>query len=1365
MAAIVHESQSKLAKPNLPGAQHSNGGAQGLSCESADGFTPFPKNEVEGSVAQRFEKVVCMHPDRIAVKTARAVVTYAELDGMANRMAHAIIARRGTEAEAIAILLEKSPRLMAAMLAVLKAGKFFVLLDLSYPKVRLAAVLKDAEAALIISDRHEYEELRQVARAVPSLLEFDAIPADAPEKTPGLTISPSALAAVVYTSGSTGEPKGVMRAQRNLLHQTMLFANAYKLSECDRLLLTTSGTANALSISFLALLTGAALLPFDVQSQGVRMLIRWIVEEKITICWMGSPLFRTMCHALTGTKKFSDVRILRLSSEVSFKNDIELYKKHFSPASQVINGLSSTEAGLTCLYPVDSSIEITGDDLPVGYPVEDTEIFLLDDCGKEVGANTVGEIAVRSRHLSPGYWRRPELTEERFKADPNGGDRRVYLTGDLGLRLAGGALIHKGRKDFRVKIRGYGVEIAEVEKILRGHGAVAQAVIVARKKENGEAKLIAYYSRADLPAPTTSDFREFLKTQLPDYMIPSVFVPLEEMPLTASGKIDRRALPDPDNGRPDLANPYISSRNEIEQRLVAIWEGVLDVYPIGVKDGFFDLGGDSLSATRVISQVIKQFDLEIPLQLLFQSPTIADMAVVVAEGQDKLSGNDKTVHAGEDILTLSYSQRRLWFLDQLDPGSFAYNLFSAYRLKGDLNVFTLEQSFNEIIRRHEILRTVFRFEKGNPLQVVLPNLTIKIPLLDLRATPSEEDRWIEVRRMFAEEAQRPFDLSTGPMLRITVLQLADNEHVLLRAMHHIVFDGWSQGVLFRELSEIYAALTMATPSPLADLPTQYGDYAKWQRQWFEGERLESQLSYWKKQLDNMPTLQLPMDQPRQTLQAARGARRPFTFSDTLSSELRKLSRQHGATLFMTLLAAFQTLLYRYSNQTDIAVGSPVAGRSRKEFEAMIGLFVNMLVLRLNLSGNPTFAETIARAREVCLAALSNQELPFEKLVEELHPDRHPGRNPLFQVSFAFQNTPRVPPQLPGITVEELEVETGIARFDLHLFMEEIDGHLKGYCDYDTNLFNADTIERMLGHFQTLLQGIVANPEQRIADLPLLSGAEKHQLLVESNDSPTEYPKDHCIHELFESQVEKSPDAIAVVFEEQQLTYRELNNRANQLAHCLRKLGVGPEVLVAICLERSLEMIVGILAILKAGGAYLPLDPSYPRARLAFMLEDSRAMVLITQSFLIERLPADRITVLCLDREWGEISTVSPDNPPPLTTPDNLAYVIYTSGSTGAPKGALVPHHNVVRLFRATGSWFHFSPADVWTLFHSYAFDFSVWEIWGALLHGGRLVVVPFEVSRSPAGVLPAVMPRASNDPKPDSASLSTACASGGIHRF
>jgi len=551
-------------------------------------------------------------------------------------------------------------------------------------------------------------------------------------------------------------------------------------------------------------------------------------------------------------------------------------------------------------------------------------------------------------------------------------------------------------------------------------------------------------------------------------------------------------------------------------------------------------------------------------------------------------------------------------------------------------------------------------------------------------------------------------------------------------VHHIVFDGWSEGVLFRELSEIYATLSIGQPLRLANLPLQYGDYAKWQRQAFHGERLDAQLSYWKKQLDNISTLNLPTDLPRQAVQMRSGARRYFALSEKLSSELKKLSRDQGVTLFMTLLAAYQTLLHRYSQQTDIAIGSPVAGRNRKEFDQLIGFFLNMLVLRLDLLGNPTFTETMRRAREVCLGALSHQELPFEKLVEEIHPDREMGQNPLFQVTFAFQNTPRVSLRLP-ITVEEVEVETGIARFDLHLFIEEVNGYLKGYFDYDSNLFHAATIECMVGHFQTLLEGIIGNPEQLISELPLLTDAEKHQLLIEWNNTKTDYPKEDCIHQLLEAQVEFNPNAVAVVYGNDHLTYGDLNALANRVARRLRAARVGPDVLVGVCVERSPELVVGILAVLKAGGAYVPLDPSYPKERLAFMLRDADVAVLLTQKHLFTQLPESNSAMIYLDIDDLKDSSDGTANDANLeseTNPDHLAYVIYTSGSTGEPKGVAVSHRAINRLVINT-DYVQITPADVFAQVSNISFDAATFEIWGALLNGARLIMIPNENVLSP----------------------------------
>jgi amino acid adenylation domain-containing protein len=1298
-------------------------------------FVDFKKEEIEQSIPDRFEKIVRKYSDRVAVKIRDQVVTYAEFNAMANRVARAILAQRGSQAEPVGLLFEKGVPQIAAMLGVLKAGKFFVPLDPSFPKARIAAVLKDSQADLMVTDRQNISLARDVASSCSGLIELESINRGISPEDLRLTVSPTSLALIFYTSGSTGEPKGVIQNHRNLLHNMMLRTNASHVCAHDRIALLPSGTANAVTNAFFALLSGATLLPFDVQKEGGARLASWLLQEKISICFISSPLFRNLCETLTGEEKFPDLRVLRLRSEAVYRTDVDLYKKHFSSNCILINGLSSTETGPLSEYLIDHNTEIAGSEVPVGYPVEGKEILLLDDTGREIGGNEVGEIAVRSRYLSPGYWRRTDLTKSKFNPDPKGGDNHLYLTGDLGLMLPDGCLVHKGRKDYRVKIRGYGVEIAEVEKALLDHEAVREAVVVARDNELGEARLVAYYTSSSHPRPSVSDLRGFLTKKLPDYMIPSAFVTMDAIPLTPNGKVDRPAFPVPDNSRPKLNSIYVAPRTPREKELVNIWAEVLALDQIGIHDNFFALGGHSLLATRVISRIHENFQVELSLSHFFETPTIVALAGSIERACLPRDGAQvlpiQRVSRDGDLL-LSFGQQRLWFLDQLVPGSSAYNMFAAYELAGRLDVTALERSFNEIIRRHESWRTVFRAVDGQPQQIVLPSLTIKIPVVDLREIASSAERESEHRRQCSAEAQRPFDLDRGPLLRVTLLRLTEDEYVLLLTRHHIVYDGWCRGIIARELSALYEAFSSGRPSSLPELPIQYADFAQWQRQWLQGEVLEAQLAYWKKHLENFPTLELPTDRPRPPVQTSRGARHYFVLSETLSTELKDLSNRHGATVFMTLLAAFLTLLHRYTGQNDIVIGSPIAGRNRSEFENLIGLFLNILLLRTNLSGNPTFRELLAHVREVCLEAYSHQELPFEKLVEELHPERDLSHNPLFQVTFAFQNTPSFPLELAGLTVNELEVIAEISKFDLELFIEEGGSHLQGYVNYNTDLFNADTIIRLISHFQTLLEGIVANQDARIGNLPLLMEAERHQLLVEWNDTKKDYPRDKYVHQLFEEQVERSPEAIAVVFEDQQLTYRELNAHANQLAHYLKKeRGVGPEVLVGICVERSLEMVVGLLGILKAGGAYVPLDPSYPHERLDFMLQDTQAPVLLTQQRLMESLPKHDAKILCLDTDWEIISQERETNLPTQGTADNLAYVIYTSGSTGKPKGSLITHYNVTRLFQATHSWVHFDQNDVWTLFHSYAFDFSVWEMWGALLYGGRLVVVPYWVSRSP----------------------------------
>ena len=671
---------------------------------------------------------------------------------------------------------------------------------------------------------------------------------------------------------------------------------------------------------------------------------------------------------------------------------------------------------------------------------------------------------------------------------------------------------------------------------------------------------------------------------------------------------------------------------------------------------------------------------------------------------------------------LSFSQEPMWLLDQLEPGNSAYNRPTNISLTGKLNVAALEQSLNEIIRRHEILRTSFDQIHGKPFQKINPNITFKLPIVEL-SNLNDENKEIEVQNLAIEEAQQTFDLTQAPLIKAKLLRLHEQEHILLLTMHHIVFDGWSMGVLLKELAAIYEAFSTGKPSSLPELPIQYADFAVWQKQQQQTEKLESQLSYWKTQLGgNLPILELPTDRGRVAVQSFRGAKHSLLLPNHLVASLKALSLKENVTLFMTLLAAFQILLYRYTSEKDIIVGTPIAGRNSTKTEILIGVLINTLVLRNKLNSNLTFTELLAQVREVALGAYANQDVPFDKLVEELQPERNLSHNPLFQVLFQLRNLPEEKIEVQGLKFESYHLETGIALLDLALEIEEKLEGLVCVFKYNTDLFDAFSIERIAIHFQTLLEGIVENPQQQISQLPLLSESEKHQLLIEWNDTASDYPQNKCIHQLFEEQVEKTPDAIAVVFENQQLTYQQLNQKANQLARYLQNLGVKPEVLVGICVERSMEMVVGLLGILKAGGAYVPLDPAYPPQRLAYIIEDAQVSMLLTQSKWTSQLPENQARIVYLDSDWQKIALCNRQNPNLINTGKNLAYVIYTSGSTGKPKGVTITHHSLSIFTRSVISEYQIANSDRVLQFASINFDAAVEEIYPCLCVGGTLVL-------------------------------------------
>jgi amino acid adenylation domain-containing protein len=820
--------------------------------------------------------------------------------------------------------------------------------------------------------------------------------------------------------------------------------------------------------------------------------------------------------------------------------------------------------------------------------------------------------------------------------------------------------------------------------------------------------------------------RNALSDKLPDYMVPSDFVLLMSLPLTPNGKIDRRALSQLSIKRFQLPdNRFVAPKRSTEALLAGIWASVLGVERVGVHDNFFELGGHSLLISKVISRLQETLKVELPMLSLFDSPTIAELAQHL-ETSLRQKPNLQQAPAIQPIsrqqnLPLSYFQEQLWFLAQLNPNVPVYNESASIHINSTLNVSALENSLNEILKRHEALRTNFVSVSGQPVQMIMRPPTFKLPVVDIRNLPLEQ-RQVKARQLATEEAKRIFDLTQDILWRAILVRLSEGQYRLFLTLHHIIIDGVSLAIFLTELAVLYKAFFTGQPSPLPELPIQYADFASWQRQHLSAEIVDSQLSYWKTRLgDSLPVLQLLTDHPRPVTPTFRGAKQYLVLSKSLTEALKMLSQQEGVTLFMTLLAAFKTLLSRYTGQDDIVVGTVAAVRNRPELEPLMGYLLNTLVLRTSVSGRPTFQQFLARVRDVTLGAMAHKDLPFEKLVEAVLSSRDIGQNPLFQVAFSLD--PSMPEIELGWTLTQSDIDNGTAKFELYLGLEEKPEGLIGRIEYRTDLFDAPTIERMIGHFQTLLEGIVANPLERISELPLLTETERHQLLVDWNDTQTDYPKDKCLHQLFEEQVEQTPNHVAVVFEDQQLTYRELNRKANQLAHYLQTLGVKPEVLVGIGVERSIAMVIGLLGILKAGGAYLPLDPAYPKARLAFMLEEAQVPVLLTQSSLKQKLPETKAQIVCLDVEAKTLSQFAQENVVSGVAPENLAYVIYTSGSTGNPKGVAIEHRNVVALLKWSKTIFTLEPVSGTLVSTSLNFDVSVFELFVPLSRGGKLILV------------------------------------------
>ncbi len=1294
--------------------------------------TPVP------SLVRRIEYGAQQTPDAVAIAHGEQHLSYRDLEGRANRLARYLRGRGVGPEVVVGICLDRSIDLIVSMVAVMKAGGAYLPLDPEYPTKRLEQMLMDAEIRVLLTHA---ALLTRLPSAHPHTIcldsEWPAI-ARLPDGPPSEERPPHQLAYVLYTSGTTGRPKGVMVEDGSLANYVGAFTRHVGLVAGDRVLQFASvGFDAAAEEIFPCLAAGATLVlrtgsMMDSIAQFLENCRRW----DISVLDLPTALWHELVARMDQDKLElpPTVRIVIIGGERALPSSAARWAAMVRPEVRLVNTYGPTECTIAATIGDVRPAKTMNDasrEVSIGRPIPGAQVFVLDGNLRPVPIGITGELYVGGIGLARGYAGRPDLTEAQFiKAPPDlPVQTKLYRTGDCARWQADGSLEFRGRADRQVKIRGYRIELEEIESVLGSHPDLLQAAVEVREDMPGDRRLVAFI----VPRPgsnlTIGRLTQDLKHTLPQYMLPSAFVEMTALPRTEHGKLDRRALHAERDSRAshfDLTSSYVAPRNATEEMLAQIWSEILYVRDVGIHDNFFELGGNSLLATQLVSRIRRLFQQDVPLRLIFEDPTIANLSRVI--GMREVSDSKMDVPpmarlARTGPLALSFAQERMWFLHQLAPDSSAYNIPASVRLQGPLNKDALRRGVADLMRRHESLRTTFKEVAGQPVQQIHATLEPMWEEQDLRTEP-HGGRERVAAEWATEEARRPFDLLTGPLLRVLLLQLEEEQHVLVLTTHHIISDQWSYGVIARELVALYNAYCEGTLRPLqADPEFQYADFAQWQRTWLSGSVLDEQLAFWKSRLLNLPTLTLPSDRPRPARHSFRGDHVSIEVPWSFVRRLKQVTVSEGATLYMGFLAGFFALLHRLSGQRDLVIGTPIANRNWLPVEDMVGTFVNTLVLRTDISGEMDFRQILRSVREVSLDAYAHQDLPFEKLVEALQPDRSQGVLPIVQVLFNFTNTPFARTDFKHVSWSPYEVSRGAAQFDLTLSIDPMASR-KVYLEFNTDLFDKQTAERWVQHYLTLLEAMVDAPSEPISRLPLLRPAERRLITRGWNTTATTFEDNRTLSELFEAQAERLPTKAAVIDESGARSYEALNRRANQIARYLQERGIGPDIVVAVHMERSPDLLACLLGIMKAGGAYLPLVPGLPAKRMAVMLETAQAGCLVTTGALGPAVPSQQVPVVVIDAtETSEaIGRLSAENLPQTAGPGNLAYLLFTSGSTGLPKGVEIEHRSLTNFLLSMHQRPGLAEHDVLLSVTPLSFDIAGLELYLPLITGASLHV-------------------------------------------